>query len=377
MAESKKFPSYDEVKNEFEKTHFKIIEPVCFCELTNDDELIIRTKEQLLQAYEEKYFSCEDTKTSNNKGTITSVTKSLNKQFIPVWLTDSNKRIYSRMDFKPCQEVPKDVYNMFTGWKASKLPQTTLKFEDSLMYNHMKIIFGNELFEYEMDKLAHIIQTGKKADVTTVLSSQQGSGKDTLYDYFGNHIIGSKYYLNEDYIEMLIGDSFNDMISNKILIVLNESKRAKTDQIIEAIKNAITRGKNSIRAKFVKPRIETNNINWIALTNKHDSIQIEKGDRRFVVNKCSDECKSNTIYFNNIYAEIKSGQYDRAYYDYLMNRQIKIKHFQNERPITDYYKNLQERNIPIIAQFLISIMMKYNDTIDLNATEFFAIIKPF
>jgi len=78
-----------------------------------------------------------------------------------------------------------------------------------------------------------------------------------------------------------------------------------------------------------------------------------------------------------LYAEITNNTFDRACYDYLMNRNIKIKHFQNERPITDYYKNLQERNIPIIAQFLTSIMMKYNDILELNATEFFNIYKNF
>jgi hypothetical protein len=236
----------------------------------------------------------------------------------------------------------------------------------------MKYILG-ETFEFQCDKYAYILQTGNKTDVADVLFSDPGVGKDTFYNYLGNNIIGEQYYLNEDFIDMIIGDSFNDIISRKVLVVLNESKKAKTDEIIEAIKNAITRDKNSIRAKFVKPREETNYINWATLTNNFDSIKIEKGDRRFIANKVSKEHKGDTPYFINLYNEIKSKKYDRACYDFFMTRIIKTKSFQDERPITSYYSDLQERNIPTTAQFLIDIMHnEKNDEYKATATEFYS-----
>ena len=254
--------------------------------------------------------------------------------------------------------------------KASKLPETKLKFEDSKFYEHMKYVSG-DAFEFQCDKYAYILQTGNKTDVADVTFGDPGVGKDTYYNYLGNNIIGEQYYLNEDFIDMIIGDSFNDIISKKVLIVLNESKKAKTDEKIEAIKNAITREKNTIRAKHVKSRSETNYINWNALTNTYDSIQIQKGDRRFCANKISNLHKGDTKYFNSLYNEIQSKKYDRACYDFFMSRIIKVKSFQDERPITAYYNDLQERSIPITAQFLIDLMHNEEGMFQEQATLFY------
>jgi hypothetical protein len=199
----------------------------------------------------------------------------------------------------------------------------------------------------------NIIQTGNKTDVADVLYSVPGCGKDTFYNYIGNNILGEEYYLNEDYLDIIIGGSFNDVISKKVLVILNESKRAKTDDILEAIKIAITREKNTIRAKGLKPRYETNYINWGALTNNWDAIKVKQGDRRFYADKISSLNKGNNKYFTNLYDEIKSCTYDRSCFDFFNTRKITVKSFQNERPITVYYKDLQERNIPITAQFLV------------------------
>jgi hypothetical protein len=286
------------------------------------------------------------------------------------WMKDVDIRTYKKLVFEPCKKVSKSFYNIWRGWKASKLPETDLKFEDSKFYEHMKYICG-ETFEFMCDKYAYILQTGNKTDVADIFHSDPGVGKDTLYNYLGNNIFGKQYYLNEDYIDMIIGDSFNDIISRKVLVVLNESKRAKTDEIIEAIKNAITRETNNIRAKHIKPRDETNYINWATLTNTFDSIKVEKGDRRFIAKSIGNEHKGDTKYFIELYNEIKSKKYDRACYDFFINRTIKVKSFQDERPITAYYTNLQERNIPITAQYLIDIMHNEKDEYKVTATDFY------
>jgi hypothetical protein len=361
------FPTYLEVKEEFEKTHFKLENPFCYCQLVNDN-IVIRSKDEIKSLYENKYYTHVET-TIDKKGTTLTETKT--KQFVASWMLDVNIKTYKELVFEPCKKVHENVYNIWRGWKASKLPKTKLKFEDSKFYQHMKYILG-DTFEFQCDKYAYILQTGNKTDVADVLFSDPGVGKDTFYNYLGNNIIGEQYYLNEDFIDMIIGDSFNDIISRKVLVVLNESKKAKTDEIIEAIKNAITREKNSIRTKFVKPREETNYINWATLTNNFDSIKIERGDRRFIANKVSKEHKGDTQYFINLYNEIKSKKYDRACYDFFMTRIIKTKSFQDERPITSYYSDLQERNIPTTAQFLIDIMHdEKNDEYKATATEFY------
>lgn len=351
--------TYFEMKSEFEKTHFKVISPFTYIQVINDKP-IQRSKTELLQVYDNLW--CSKTKVKkNSENSETQEKKTVN--FVKEWITDPNIRTYKSLVFEPCKKVSDDEYNLWNGWKASKLQESSLNFENSFMHNHIKYLFG-ELFEYTMDVLAHIIQTGDKIDVCHILCSVPGVGKDLFLNYFGLNILGSDYYLNEDHLEMMIGGSFNEDISRKVLIVLNESKRAKTDDIIEAIKNAITREYNSIRIKNEKTRHEKNNITWMSLTNNFDSFKIEHGDRRFLANKIPNTYKGDTTYFKNLVEEIERKTFDRAFYNFLNNRKIKIKHFQNERPSTSYYKDLQERNIPISAQFLVNIMQEEIDELD-------------
>ena len=49
--------------------------------------------------------------------------------------------------------------------------------------------------------------------------------------------------------------------------------------------------RNTIRAKGLKPRYETNYINWAALTNNWDAIKVEPGDRRFLQIKLTVKIK--------------------------------------------------------------------------------------
>ena len=360
---------YNTVKKEFEKDHFKVMSPLSYVQIKGD-KMTIRTKSELLGAYENKYYT-KVLKTTKQGGA--EVVEKKKCVFINDWLRDEDARTYEELVFEPCQKVFTDQYNLWDGWRASKLEKNGLKFENSLMYKHFKYIFGEEMFEYAMDCFAHIVQVGGKTDVCILLQSMPGTGKDTTFNYFGNKILGSKYYLNEDHIDMLIGGNFNEDISQKVLIVLNESKRNKTDEIVEAIKNAITREENSIRIKKEKTRREKNNINWALLTNNHDSYKVEKDDRRMVARKIPHTYKGKPKYYNNLFNEINSGKYDRACYDFLNDRKIKVENFQADRPITEYYTDLQERNIPVAAQFLVNVMHEETNKVVLeeSATIFY------
>jgi len=361
--------SYKELKVTFEKTHFKVINPVTYVQIV-DEKIVMRSKHEMLTLYENLFYTKIETKSKKDG---TEVSEKKHCMFVNDWMRDPCIRTYKEIVFEPCKEVSNDQYNQWNGWRASKLKKTDLKFENSLMFKHYQYLFGDEMFDYAMDYFAYIVQTGNKTDVSMSLQSKPGDGKDTGLNHFGIKILGPEYYLNEDHIDMLIGGNFNEDISHKCLIVLNESKRAKTDEIIEAIKNAITRDINSIRIKKEKTRHERNHINWVVLTNNFDSIKIEHNDRRFTARKIPSK-KHSEEYFNNLHDEINSGIYDRAFYDYLLNRKIKVKSFQKERPITSYYNDLQERNIPITAQFLVNVMQEELDKTEelkASATDFY------
>jgi hypothetical protein len=71
-------------------------------------------------------------------------------------------------------------------------------------------------------------------NVSLLFQSDQGTGKDTFFDWFGNNILGSQYYLNEDKAELLFG-RFNSLIENRLLIVVNETSAKDTIQMITPV----------------------------------------------------------------------------------------------------------------------------------------------
>jgi hypothetical protein len=367
MAE---YADYETAKAEFEKKCFKVKNPFCFCEINEKkDELIYRKEEEFAKVYKNVYYFHEEVVEKVVAKKVVAFTERTKRKFVVDWMQDIHIRTYEEVDFLPCEKADKTIYNLWNGWESSKLPPTDLKFEDSLIYQHIKYLFG-DVYEYELDKLAYMLQTGKRTEVLTLLFSKPGLGKDTYLNYIGNSIFGKKYYLNEDHLDTLFGN-FNTAISKKVIININEGKKAKLDEIIEAIKNSITRDSNTIRTKMISHREESNHITFYTCTNAHDSIKIEVGDRRFFANEISSARKGDTKYFSDLYKEINSKKYDRACYDFLMHRKIKIKSFQDERPITSYYKDLQERSIPTLAQFLINIMMTEEGKLSVTATDFF------
>ena len=111
--------------------------------------------------------------------------------------------------------------------------------------------------------LANLIQhPHNKAYTALIIKSIQGTGKDTILNWFGNNILGADYYFNEDSIDLLFG-RFNSCMENKILCVLNEASGKDTFILNEKIKNAITRNINTIERKGQTPYDNVNNIGYI------------------------------------------------------------------------------------------------------------------
>jgi putative DNA primase/helicase len=255
---------------------------------------------------------------------------------------------------------------IYSGRKSGSttLSHTCSNIENSLIMKHMREIIcnnNNDIFNYFINYLANLIQHPyKKANTSIIIKSIQGAGKDTIFKWFGNNILGKEYYLNEDTLELIFG-KFNSSIENKILIVLNEVSGKETFIINEKIKNAITREVNIIEHKGMKPYENTNNIGYIYLTNNDNPIKIPFDDRRFCGIESNNSMVNNYEYFNSLNDEIKSGDYDRAFYDYFMNINIENYNFTLNRPLTTFYENMREINIPIIAKFLEHIIDNNNN----------------
>jgi hypothetical protein len=349
---------YKEIKKDFELNNFKVNNPVSFVEI-KDDNLIIRNRKDFNDRYENLILFKNDKDNS----------------FVSSWLKDPELRYYEKIDFLPMQQVPDKVYNTFKGYEVINQPQNNLNIKESKIYNHLCNLCNNDnlVIDYVIKFLASKVQHPYKLTNTALIfRSTQGCGKDTLFNWFGNNILGYKYYLNESKIDKIFGH-FNSSVNNKILVVVNETDKKDTIDLTSIIKNEITRNKNSITYKGKETFEQTNNISYVFFSNQKSPLVVESDDRRFVGIQCNNKIANNEIYFRELYDEIESKIYDKDFYNYFMSIDLSNFDFTKQRPITEFYKNLKESNISPIVKFLENELFIYHkiDNKDYNGNELY------
>jgi hypothetical protein len=77
----------------------------------------------------------------------------------------------------------------------------------------------------------------------------------------------------------------------------------------------------TIESKFVNSRTIDNVSNFIFGSNNYLPIQIENGDRRYVIFKTSNECKNNFEYFDKLNKTFTHEFYNELY-NYFINRDL-------------------------------------------------------
>jgi len=344
--------NYNNIKIEFEKNNFKILNPIMFATINRNNELIMRSKKDFKDVYENLTYEKYDIQTNSFS----------DASFIDKWLKDSAIRTYDNIDFLPKQKEPEYVYNTFKNFEAENKQLIKTDIENSNIIKHIKNLCNNseEVFNYVIKFLARKVQKPNKLTNTALIfKSNEGAGKDIFFNWFGNKIIGSNYYCNTEKPELLFG-KFTSALENKILIIVNETSGKDTFSINENIKCAITAQYNMIEHKGLNPYKNSNHISYIFLTNNDNPIKVSADDRRFCGIECNNLICNNKEYFNLLYNELNKGEYDKAFYDYLINIDCDDYDFTNNRPKTNYYNDLQELNKPVLINFIEDFIIKNN-----------------
>jgi hypothetical protein len=370
--------SYSDLKTAFEETNFKVRNPVSFCEVVDIDgqeELVWRTPAETNTLYENLFWTKYEYIPPKDEDEGEGTWKTEEREFIKDWRKDTELLEYERVDFRPyCLEdtTPDNIYNQFRGFNAMnyyldwlKMGNNRREAEDNdegigILLQHIKDLCGcPEFYEYFLDMLAFKIQfPARKNNIACIFKSLQGAGKDSFFDWFGNEMLGSKYYLNIQGLNQL--ENFNALLSCKLLVVLNEFEIKESISNKEKFKSLITNVVNVINEKNEKMRKEKDYTNYVLLTNNTISFSVESGDRRLTATEANNAICNNKEYFDEkyeyIYGKDKYGEYVgksfiAPFFQFLLNRNVEKKDWINTRVKTKYYNTLQEYSIPPLVRF--------------------------
>jgi hypothetical protein len=351
--------NYSEQKEQFEKRHFIIENPLLFgrtYEVNGEDKYQFYGKIAFRDLVKPVKFSEFDI----------DLGEYVTKEFFTEWLQDENRRSYKEVKFVPKFEDNPEIFNSFKGFNF----QHTIKEfdEDDEEMNEVNRLFAEHLSllcnhdkkacEYLFNYIAHLIQKPYEKPATAIiLKSKQGFGKDTLIDII-EKLIGRSYMLRTAEMDDIFG-TYNVGIRDKLVLQLNEVEGKDGFSNKEKIKNIITEEKTIIREKYISQYDQTNYLRLFILSNNLNPIEISHDDRRFCVLKAHHK-KPGKEYFDALHAMKDNERQMELLYNYIMNWDISEFDPRNDRPKTDAYNNMKEHNQNPFYKYIWDMFVKEN-----------------
>lgn len=339
--------TYLKDKEEFEKTHLKIIYPAMYLTMQNNNSIDTQNETGLIASLRHL-----KTTVKNEKGEIVKTS------FINMWINDENIRAYRRLVFIPNDyDYEKEDYNSWRGFAQEnvKLPDD-FNLEDNKHINRFKEFLHNlcngevNCIMFLIAWMANIIQNpSDRACVCIALYSlEEGAGKNMIIKTL-EKCIGSVYvnYITDVGNQLFGKHSAAEM--NKLLIAMNEVKGKDTYSNTDLFKTRITDDKREVELKN-KDTIQMNNYaSYIINTNNLNMVNASEKDRRFCVIDCNNPKINDKRYFKSYEKEVNNNpEAIRCIYEFLKTFDIQEVVpdyiFSDSRPRSALYDELLECN---------------------------------
>lgn len=169
------------------------------------------------------------------------------------------------------------LINIWRGGGVDPVPG-----DATLLERHIRYLCpSEEEFAFTCDWLAHLVQDpGRKIMCAVVLVGKQGTGKTGLTQLL-TAILGQRNVTVVSTTELKSG--FNEYLEARQLVVVEEIMALGRKEIMNELKPLITQPRISINAKHQRRYEIENCANFIFLSNSHDALALEDGDRRYFV----------------------------------------------------------------------------------------------
>lgn len=344
--------SYDKVKDRTERILFKVNSPPIFGVLDVDNQLNLLSEEKLKTRFRDVWYE----KMVLDKKTGEKTSQEF--LFLGTWLTDPEKRCYEKIIFDPRPHTDPRMYNIFNGFASPREGKYNPEYVEIIhKYIVERLCGGDEKFHLFMIRwLAHIVQKPwDKTRVCVVIKSIQGVGKGIFNNFFGNKILGSKYYVSLERMSAATG-RFNNTLENKLFVNLNEVEMKDTMESQGLLKAYITDDTFQLERKNIDRITISNHMNFMATTNKDSPFVIEFSDRRFACVESNAPALTNDeiSYFTHFF-----NQPDVAYsFHHFLKEEVILPDTRLEkiRPETEYYRDCKVVVASPVLKFLANDM---------------------
>lgn len=278
--------------------------------------------------------------------------------------------MYDNVTFLPYS--PKDnnrshhryLFNIFTGFRAKLLTNDVSKqTQDDLqrLISHIYLVLANSqdnICTYILKSLAHLVQyPAVKVGVANAFVSEEGAGKNLIFDWFCEYVIGPEWSITTEKLGQVTG-RFNSFLEYKVFVVLNEatSEKGKFTMNWEEMKSHITEKRRLIEKKFMDSFMIDDYSRWCLLSNKDYPFRATEGQRRYFATECSNQYRNNREYLAPLIECLisdtkRAKNLADAFMTYLLSVPVTIEEIK-DFPVTDLMKNITNHFAPPLLIFL-------------------------
>jgi hypothetical protein len=227
------------------------------------------------------------------------------------WLEHSARRQYERIAFEPEVELPREVYNLWRGFKFDPAPGDWSLYRAHLLEN---VCAGaQEHFDYLIRWMARAVQhPGEPGGTAVVMRGDPGVGKSFAVKQFGR--LFGEHYLPVTNPSHLLGN-FNAHLRDCVLLFGDEAFYAGDKKHESVLKMLITEDKLTIEGKGQDVEQSPNYTHLILASNSSWVAPMDIKDRRFFVLDVAAHHAKDRAYFGAIAAQLESGGYAALLHD--------------------------------------------------------------
>lgn len=264
------------------------------------------------------------------------------------WDTDPRRQIARGLVFEPNGLVPPHHVNLFRGFPLT--PGGRGRDGCLKILDHIWSLSGQrkEEFRYLINWIAYPLQhPGAKMDSSVIMYGAEGPGKSVLWEQVVARLYGEyATTIGQAQLE----STFTGWQSGKLFALCEEVvSRAERSQHKGQLKHLVTGHTLMINEKNLPLREEQNHINFVFLSNSTVPLELDMGDRRYLVLYCGDVPQGN--YFRDLFAEI-NGDGIREFYRYLMDLDLGDFNEHSRPPLNQDKQNLIDASLPSPVLFL-------------------------
>lgn len=221
---------------------------------------------------------------------IATVRLAFGSDTVRMWLGSKSRRLVlpEQVLFAPGVDVGVDCINLFDGFAVEPTPCTDADVGVMLELLH-HLCSRSADTDVGVEAIVHWVlcwlalplqRPGAKLRTALIFHGPQGTGKNLFFDAVRK--IYGKYGVMVGQNEL--EDKFNDWLSAKLMVIGNEVvTRQELYHNKNRLKWIITEDEIPIRAIQQSVRWEENHANVVFLSNEHQPMALEDGDRRYLV----------------------------------------------------------------------------------------------